>query len=92
MELSLRAKASEKLLPYITKTFVLAAALIKPKEIKQLRRSIKFDKALADRCLVISLFICNMAFTFWLTSDVIGSSLSHLLAAGLGKLSTSSAG
>lgn len=56
-----------------------AKTIVKPKESRQHKRSIRIDNVLANRYLAIPIFLCIMFIIFWLTFGVIGSFLSDLL-------------
>lgn len=60
-----------------------AKTVIKPKESKQHKRSIRIDNVLADKYLAIPIFLGIMFVIFWLTFGVIGSFLSDLLGSGI---------
>lgn len=55
----------------------------KPKESKQQRRSLRFDKVLTNKYLAMPIFFIAMGLIFWLTFGVIGSYLSGLLGTGI---------
>jgi ferrous iron transport protein B len=58
----------------------------KPKESKELRRSMKIDSVFTHKYLAIPLFILNMFLIFVLTFNVIGSFLSSLMEMGVEKI------
>lgn len=59
------------------------ACVVKPKESREQLRSRKIDKILTGKYTAIPSFIVIMAAVFWLTFDVIGSSLQSLLERGI---------
>ncbi len=59
------------------------ACVVKPKESREQLRSRKIDKILTGKYTAIPSFIVIMAVVFWLTFDVIGSSLQSLLERGI---------
>ncbi len=60
-----------------------ARCVIRSRESKEHRRSVKIDSVLTNRYLALPLFVLIMLVIFWLTFDVIGAFLSDLLAAGI---------
>ena len=58
---------------------VCAQTVVKCKESKEHRRSVKIDSVLTNKYLAIPLFILIMLVVFWLTFGVIGSFLSDLM-------------
>ncbi len=58
-------------------------AVKKPKQSKELTRSIKIDKILTGKYTAIPVFVLVMMTVFYLTFNVIGQPLSDLLAAGI---------
>ena len=62
---------------------VCARTVVKCRESKEHRRSIHIDKVLTNKYLAIPVFLLIMFAIFWLTFNVVGSSLSHLLSLGL---------
>ncbi len=59
---------------------VCASCMVKAKESKEHRRSIKIDKVLTNKYLALPLFVAIMGSVFWLTFDVVGVWLSDLMA------------
>ena len=62
---------------------VCAQTVVKCKESKEHRRSVKIDSVLTNKYLAIPLFILIMLVVFWLTFGVIGSFLSDLMEQGI---------
>ena len=62
---------------------VCAQTVVKCKESKEHRRSVKIDSVLTNKYLAIPLFILIMLVVFWLTFGVIGSVLSDLMEQGI---------
>lgn len=60
--------------------------VVRPRESKEYRRSVKIDKILTGRWTAIPIFILVMAMMIWLSIDVIGYPLQHLLATGISAL------
>ncbi|MCQ2454788.1 MAG: ferrous iron transport protein B [Clostridia bacterium] len=60
-----------------------AKTVVKPKISKEHIRSNKIDKILTGKYTAIPSFVLIMALVFYLTFDVIGSSLQHLLELGI---------
>ena len=65
---------------------VCAEAVVRCKESREHLRSVKIDKVLTNKYAAIPLFLGIMLLVFWLTFDVIGSTLSKLLELGIGAL------
>lgn len=61
-------------------------AVVKCKESREHRRSVKIDNVLTNKYLAIPLFLVIMLLIFWLTFGVIGNFLSELLSFGIDKL------
>lgn len=57
--------------------------VVKCKESKEHKRSVKIDSVLTGKYFAIPLFLLIMLVVFWLTFNVIGSALSDLLALGI---------
>lgn len=57
--------------------------VVKPKESKEHKRSVKLDKVLTGKWTAIPAFIAIMGFVFWLTFGVLGKWLSDLLNSGI---------
>lgn len=62
---------------------VCSRTVVKAKESKEHRRSVKIDSILTNRFAAIPLFILILGLVFWLTFNVIGAFLSDLLATGI---------
>ncbi len=62
-------------------------SVVKPKESKEHRRSVKIDRLLTGKFTAIPTFILTMALIFWLTFDLIGGRLQGLLETGIDSLS-----
>ena len=65
-----------------------AQCVVKPKESKEHRRSVRIDAVLTNKYAAIPIFLGIMLLIFWLTFGVIGSALSDLLSAGIAGVST----
>ena len=61
-------------------------AVVKCRESREHRRSVKIDNVLTNKYLAIPLFLVIMLLIFWLTFGVIGNFLSELLSFGIDKL------
>ncbi|MBQ7801266.1 MAG: ferrous iron transport protein B [Oscillospiraceae bacterium] len=59
---------------------VCADCVVKAKESKEHRRSMRIDKVLTDKYLAIPLFVAIMGAVFWLTFNAVGAWLSDLMA------------
>ncbi|MCL2183400.1 MAG: ferrous iron transport protein B [Chitinispirillia bacterium] len=59
------------------------ASVVKAKESREYRRSVKLDNVLTHKFLAIPVFFGIMFSIFWLTFDVIGSRLSDWMASGM---------
>ncbi len=66
---------------------VCEQAVIRCKESKEHRRSVRIDSVLTNRYLAIPSFLLIMLLVFWLTFGVIGTFLSDLLSRGIDALS-----
>ena len=66
---------------------VCAQAVIKSRESKEHRRSVRIDSVLTNKYLAIPAFLAIMLLVFWLTFGLIGTYLSDLLSVGIDKLS-----
>jgi len=66
---------------------VCTRCVVKPKESREYRRSVKLDSILTHKVLAIPSFLAIMLLVFWLTFGVIGNRLSNLLVMGLNDLS-----
>lgn len=66
---------------------VCEQAVIRCKESKEHRRSVRIDSILTNRYLAIPSFLLIMLLVFWLTFGVIGTFLSDLLSRGIDALS-----
>ena len=65
---------------------LVADAVVKPRESKEHRRSVRADKLLTGKYTAIPIFLGVMMLIFYLTFNVIGSFLSDLLAMGIDAL------
>ncbi len=65
---------------------VCKTAVVKPKESKEQRRSIKIDSILTDKYLALPIFFGIMFLVFYLTFGVVGEWLSGLLELGIDAL------
>ncbi|MEG1790300.1 MAG: ferrous iron transport protein B [Oscillospiraceae bacterium] len=63
---------------------VCAASVVKCRESREHRRSVKIDSVLTNKYLALPMFFGIMLLIFWLTFGVIGSFLSDLLSLGIG--------
>ena len=59
---------------------VCAACVVKAKESREHKRSVRIDRVLTNKYLAIPLFVGIMGLVFWLTFNVVGAFLSDLLA------------
>ena len=66
---------------------VCAQAVIKSRESKEHKRSVRIDSVLTNKYLAIPAFLVIMLLVFWLTFGLIGTYLSDLLSLGIDKLS-----
>lgn len=66
---------------------VCEQAVIKCRESKEHRRSVRIDSVLTNKYLAIPVFLVIMLLIFWLTFGVIGSALSDLMSMGIDALS-----
>lgn len=66
---------------------VCEQAVIKCRESKEHRRSVRIDNVLTNKYLAIPVFLVIMMLIFWLTFGVIGSALSDLMSMGIDALS-----
>ncbi len=66
---------------------VCGQAVIKCKESKEHRRSVRIDSILTNKYLAIPAFLLIMLLVFWLTFGVLGTFLSDLLSMGIDALS-----
>ncbi|QNO17093.1 ferrous iron transport protein B [Caproicibacterium amylolyticum] len=57
--------------------------VVKPKESREHRRSVRIDAVLTNKYAAIPIFLCIMFLIFWLTFGVIGAALSDLLTLGI---------
>lgn len=62
---------------------VCSQTVVRCKESKEHKRSVKIDNVLTNKFLAIPLFIVIMLVIFWLTFSVIGAFLSDLLSIGI---------
>ena len=65
---------------------VCSQTVVKPKESRESRRSEKLDRVLTGKYTAIPVFIAIMGLVFYLTFNVIGAFLQHLLELGVGSL------
>ena len=66
---------------------VVAASVVKCRESREHRRSVKIDRILTGKYTAIPVFLGVMLLIFWLTFNVIGAGLQQLLAFGIDRLS-----
>lgn len=66
---------------------VCEQAVIKCRESKEHRRSVRIDSVLTNKYLAIPVFLVIMLLIFWLTFGVVGSALSDLMSMGIDALS-----
>ncbi len=67
---------------------VVAESVVKCHESREHRRSVNIDKILTGKYTALPVFFGVMLLVFWLTFNVIGSSLSSLLTAGIDALTS----
>ena len=67
---------------------VVAEAVVKSHESREHRRSVNIDRILTGKYTALPVFFGVMFLVFWLTFNVIGSSLSSLLTAGIDALTS----
>ena len=67
---------------------VVGEAVVKCHESREHRRSVNIDKILTGKYTALPVFFGVMFLVFWLTFNVIGSSLSDLLTAGIDALTS----
>ncbi len=60
--------------------------VVKPRESREYRRSVKIDRVLTGRWTAIPIFVAVMALTIWLSIDVLGAPLQDLLDSGISYL------
>ena len=65
---------------------VVENSVVKCRESKEHRRSMKLDRVLTGKYTAIPVFVGVMYLVFWLTFNVIGSALSDWLSLGIDKL------
>ena len=65
---------------------VVESSVVKCRESKEHRRSMKLDRVLTGKYTAIPVFVGVMYLVFWLTFNVIGSALSDWLSLGIDKL------
>lgn len=65
---------------------VIATSVVKSRESKEHRRSVKIDTILTGKYTALPVFLGVMLLVFWLTFNIIGSSLSNLLTSGIDAL------
>ena len=66
---------------------VVSASVIKCQESREHRRSVAIDRILTGKYTAIPVFLGIMLLIFFLTFNVIGAGLQHLLELGIGQLS-----
>ena len=66
---------------------VCAQAVIKCKDIREHKRSVRIDSVLTHKYLAIPSFLVIMLLVFWMTFGVLGTFLSDLLSMGIDELS-----
>lgn len=66
---------------------VCAQAVIKCKESKEHKRSVRIDSILTNKYLAIPSFLAIMLLVFWMTFGVVGTFLSDLMSMGIDALS-----
>lgn len=69
---------------------VCAQAVIKCRESREHRRSVRIDSVLTDKYLAIPSFLAIMMLVFWMTFGVVGTFLSDLLSMGIDALADAS--
>lgn len=67
---------------------VVSEAVVKCKESKEHKRSMRIDRVITGKYTAIPVFLGTMFLVFWLTFNVIGSALSDWLSLGIDKLTT----
>ena len=60
--------------------------VVRSRESREHRRSVRIDSVLTNRFLALPLFVLIMLLIFWLTFDVVGEALSSLLSMGIDAL------
>ncbi len=65
---------------------VCSRCVVRSRESKEHRRSVRIDSVLTNRYLALPLFVLIMLGIFWLTFDVIGQRLSDWLALGIDRV------
>ncbi len=65
---------------------VVSASVVKPSESREHRRSIRVDRVLTGKYTALPIFFSVMFLVFWLTFNVIGSTLSDWLSLGIDAL------
>lgn len=66
---------------------VCSLAVVRCRESKEHKRSVKIDNVLTNKYLAIPIFILIMLLVFWLSFNVVGEALSNLLSMGIDALS-----
>ena len=66
---------------------VVAASVVKCSESREHRRSVAIDRILTGKYTAIPVFLGVMLLIFWLTFNVIGAALQHILELGIGAIS-----
>lgn len=60
-----------------------AGTVVKPKESKEHRRSVRIDRVLTGKYTAVPIFLLIMMLIFWMTFGVIGQPLSEMLSKGI---------
>ena len=66
---------------------ICAQCVVRPKESREYRRSVRLDSVLTHKIWAFPSFLAIMLLVFWLTFSVVGDRLSNLLVLGLDGLS-----
>lgn len=66
---------------------VCSQAVVRCRESKEHKRSVKIDNILTNKYLAIPIFILIMLLVFWLSFNIVGEALSNLLSMGIDALS-----
>lgn len=66
---------------------VCSQAVVRCRESKEHKRSVRIDNVLTNKYLAIPIFILIMLLVFWLSFNVVGEALSNLLSMGIDALS-----
>ncbi len=65
---------------------VCGETVVRARESKEHKRSVKIDNILTNKFLAIPIFILIMLLVFWLSFNVVGEALSNLLSMGIDSL------